>query len=62
MISPKFISIVLCLSFFIPTIYSQKIAITDSVEREIDQLFVDYEDKPGCAVGIYYQGEIIFFT
>ncbi|MEM6700031.1 MAG: serine hydrolase domain-containing protein [Bacteroidota bacterium] len=43
----------------VPT-FSQNITITADVEKQIEELFMDYQNKPGCAVGIYHQGEIIY--
>ncbi|MEM8527040.1 MAG: serine hydrolase domain-containing protein [Bacteroidota bacterium] len=56
----RFFPIVTFLLFFALSLFSQKIAITNEIEQQIDELFAEYKDQPGCAVGIYYQGEIIF--
>jgi len=56
----RFLLIVILLFSFTTITYNQKITITDDIKQQIDELFADYEDKPGCAVGIYHQGKIIY--
>lgn len=56
----RFFSIVTLLILSSFSIYAQEIAITAAMEQQIDELFADYEDNPGCTVGIYHQGEIIY--
>ncbi|MBN2834564.1 MAG: beta-lactamase family protein [Candidatus Delongbacteria bacterium] len=38
----------------------QKPPVNQKFELEIDSLFSDYKKTPGCAVGVYSKGEILF--
>lgn len=56
----RILPIVTSVLLFITPIFSQKITITTDMEKQIEELFADYQDQPGCAIGIYHQGEIIY--